>query len=122
MRKFALAAALAATLSSPALAVDFTATIKSMDGTAMTKADKSTLTLEEVVTTALLSSYQDEGNLDGAQKSQRFWLAMKIHDKPVDPVLTSDEIALIKKLVAKAYNPLVVGRAWTILDPATVPK
>lgn len=39
-----------------------------------------------------------------------------------DPTLTADEITLIKKLVAKAYNPLVVGRTWELLDPASVPK
>lgn len=109
-------------LSAPALAADFSATINNLDGSSMKKEDKSSLTLEEVATTALLSSYQDEQALDGVEKNKRFWLAKKIHDKPKDPVLTADEIALIKRLVAKAYNPLVVGQAWTLLDPASVPK
>ena len=120
LRTFLAAAAIA--VATPALAVDFAAPINNLDGTAMRKDDKTVLTLEEVASTALLSSYQDESNLDGVEKNKRFWLAKKIHDQRKDPVLTADEIALIKRLIAKAYNPLVVGQAWTILDPASVPK
>lgn len=117
-----IVAAAAIAVAAPALAVDFGATINGLDGKPMQKDDKTTLSLEEVATTALLSSYPDEQNLDGVEKNKRFWLAKKIHDQRKDPVLTADEIALIKRLIAKAYNPLVVGQAWTILDPASVPK
>lgn len=117
-----LLAAAAIAVATPAFAVNFAAPINNLDGTAMRKEDKTVLTLEEVASTALLSSYQDESNLDGVEKNKRFWLAKKIHDQRKDPVLTADEIALIKRLIAKAYNPLVVGQAWTILDPASVPK
>ena len=120
LRTFLVAAAIAVT--TPALAVDFAAPINNLDGTPMRKDDKTVLTLDEVASTALLSSYQDESNLDGVEKNKRFWLAKKIHDQRKDPVLTADEITLIKRLIAKAYNPLVVGQAWTILDPASVPK
>ena len=120
LRIFLAAAAIA--VATPALAVDFAAPINNFDGTPMRKDDKTILTLEETVTTALLSSYPDEQSLDGVEKNKRFWLAKKIHDQRKDPVLTADEIALIKRLIAKAYNPLVVGQAWTILDPASVPK
>lgn len=120
LRTFLVAAAIA--VSTPALAVDFAAPINNLDGTPMRKEDKTVLTLDDVASTALLSSYQDEPNLDGVEKNKRFWLAKKIHDKSKDPVLTADEIALIKRLIAKAYNPLVVGRAWGLLDPASSPQ
>ena len=115
-----VAAAIA--FSAPAVAADFAATINNLDGTPMRKDDKTVLTLGEVATTALLSAYQDEPNVDGIEKNKRFWLAKKIHDQRKDPVLTVDEIAMIKKLIAKAYNPLVVGQSWTLLDPASAPK
>jgi hypothetical protein len=120
LRTFLVAAAIA--VATPALAVDFAAPINNLDGTPMQKDDKTVLTLDDVASIALLSSYQDEPNLEGVEKNKRFWLAKKIHDQRKDPVLTADEIALIKRLIAKAYNPLVVGQAWTILDPASVPK
>lgn len=107
----------------PALAVDFSKPITQIDGTTPLRDDKQAIySLGDVAETALLTSYQDEGNLDGVEKNKRFWIAKKIHDQRKDPVLTADEIALIKKLIAKAYNPLVTGQAWTLLDPASAAK
>lgn len=106
--------------AAPALAVDFSQPIKALDGSPMLKEDKSPLRLEEVVTNSLLSSYPDEQSLPGEEKVRRWSLAIKVHDAPKDPPLTADEVALIKKLVAKAYNPLVVGETWKALDPASV--
>lgn len=105
---------------SPALAVDFSESVHMLNGQPMKGDHGQPVTLEEVVTNSLLVSYQDEGNLPGEEKVKRFMLAAKIHQHPKDPVLTADEIALIKKLVAKAYNPLVVGEIWRALDPASV--
>lgn len=123
MKKTTMLAALALglVLTAPALAVDFAKPIDQLDGTPMRKEDKTLFTLNDAVQTALLSSYQDE-TIDGVEKSKRFWLAKRINDNRKDPTLTADEVALIKKLVAKAFNPLVVGRTWEMLDPASIPK
>lgn len=120
VRSVLVAAAL--TFAVPALAVDFGSPIKQLDGSVMRTDDKQVLTLDTVVENALLASYPDEQTLSGEEKVKRFKLAVRIHDQRKDPTLTADETALIKKLVAKAYNPLVVGQAWTLLDPASVPK
>ena len=121
LRQIALAAILAFTIS-PALAVDFDTQLSGIDGKPMIKEDKTPITLNEVTQNALLMSYPDEAGLSGEEKVKRWVLATKIGHQPRDPVLTADEIALVKKLIGKAYNPLVVGQAWSLLDPASVPK
>ena len=108
----------------PAYAVDFASPIMLLDGTTPLRdqGDKGKIvTLGDVAETALLSSFQDEQNLKGEDKVKRFSIARKIEDQRKDPVLTAEDIALIKNLVAKAYNPLVTGQAWKLLDPASVP-
>ena len=105
-----------------ALAVDFSATITRLDGTVMTTSDtdKTPFTIAAAVENALLIDYRDEQNLSGEDKIKRWRLANKIAAHPVDPDLTPEEIVLIKKLVAKAYNPLVCGEVWKAVDPASV--
>lgn len=73
------------------------------------------LTLAEVAGTALLGLYPDERSLDGKDKFIRYSLWKKISDGgSVD--LTVEDIALIKKLVGKAFGPITVGQAWAMLD------
>ncbi len=123
MKKLAFAFAITvAAFATPALAIDFSKTIDQLDGTPMRDTDQSLMTLEKVATTALLLSYQDEQTLDGVEKNKRFWLAKRINTTRKDPELSPEDITLIKKLIAKAYNPLVTGQSWSMLDPTTVPK
>lgn len=122
-----LAAALATVLTSapPASAaeIDFTTPLVQLDGKPFLGPDGKPVetTLASVAETALLGSYVDEQNLTGEEKVKRFSLANKIHGNRAAS-LTTEEVALIKRLIAKSYNPLVVGLSWTILDPASVPK
>ncbi|MFZ1006852.1 MAG: hypothetical protein WAN65_08455 [Candidatus Sulfotelmatobacter sp.] len=118
----ALASVLIAT---PAFAIDFASPIKNLDGTPLHKSggnDGPILTLGDVAETALVSDYRDEPNLDGAEKVKRFSIAKRIEDKRDNPTISVEDIALIKKLIAKAYNPLVTGQSWSLLDPAAAPK
>ena len=64
---------------------------------------------------ALMGLYEDEKNLSGEEKVKRYDMATKIQAmSEVD--FTTEEIATIKKLVAKSYSPLVVGQAWKMLE------
>lgn len=106
-------------------AVDFAAPIMQLDGVTPLReqGDKGKiLTLGDVAETALLSTFPDEQNLKADDKIKRFTIAKKIEDQRKDPTLTADDIALIKSLIAKAYNPLVTGNSWKLLDPASVPE
>lgn len=125
MRKlaFIFAAASVLAVATPAMALDFTQKITQLDGTDLKGPDgkPTELTLATVAETALNSSFEDERNLDGAEKVKRFLLSEKIEKGQKDVTVSADDIALIKKVVAKAYNPLIVGQAWRMLDPNGMP-
>lgn len=124
MRTMLLALIMIAVASlADAAGIDFTVKLYQLDGKPFTdQAGKPVeTTLGGVCEVALLSPYPDEPNLSGEDKVKRFSLAVKIRDKK-DVSLAAEEIALIKKLVAKAFPPLYVGLVWQLLDPASVPK
>lgn len=55
--------------------------------------------------------------LKGEEKVERFELATSIHKSAGLVDLQSEEISLLKGLIARAHGPLAVGQAWKILDP-----
>ena len=124
MKKLILAAAIAIIWSSAALAapIDFTIEFKQLDGTEFKDSTGKVvpLTLRAAAETALMASYPDEQNLSGQEKLKRYILATKIEKATKTLDLTTDEVTLLKTLIAKAYGPLVVGEAWAVLDPASV--
>lgn len=97
--------------------VDFNSVIKDLKGEPVKDGDRD-FTLAAVACNALLMPYPDEQSLSGADKFRRYKLADKItsaNGQGVD--LSVEEIADLKKLIGKGYGPLVVGRAYEILDP-----
>jgi hypothetical protein len=91
----------------------FNEKIKDLDGNVL-KDNGKELTLLNVATTSLLAVFDDE-RIDGQEKAKRGMLAIKIHSNP-DVELTVEEIALIKRLIGKTYVPLVVARAYEIIE------
>lgn len=73
-------------------------------------------TLGIMTRNALLQPHQDEPGLSGDEKLKRWNLANKAQGTGV--TLTAEDVALIKKLIAKSYSALIVGRTWPLLDPA----
>ncbi len=122
--RFVLSAIMMIAAMTAAFAIDFSSPITQLDGQPFIDKDGKPIhtTLAIVAENALLASYQDEQNLSGEDKVKRFVLAHKIHDDEKNVELTADEITLIKKLIAKSYNPLITGESWRILDPASIPK
>jgi len=55
--------------------------------------------------------------LKGEEKVERYELAQEIHKSGPLIDLQSEDISLLKKLIARAYGPLTVGQAWEVLDP-----
>lgn len=67
---------------------------------------------------ALTQIFQGE-EADATVKVKRFKIAVKISgDTAVS--LTADEIAAVKLVVGKYWNPLVVGRVFEAIDPASM--
>jgi hypothetical protein len=127
----ALALGCAIASSARATEIDFTKPITQLDGKPLLDAAGKPVdtTLAMVAETALLASYQDEQNLSADDKIKRFGIAKKISDAAANQLqahgkveLSVEELAMLKKLIAKAYNPLITGRAFEILDPASMPK
>jgi hypothetical protein len=80
------------------------------------KDDGKPFLMSAAITNALLSAFPDEKDISGDEKVKRFLLATRLHGQDsID--LSADEVVLCKRLVAKAYNPLVVGQAWAVLEP-----
>jgi hypothetical protein len=94
--------------------VNFEKVLVDMDGVELKDTKGGTAKVRGCVVDALLATYQDEQNLAGEEKMKRFDLATKIY-KGEDDVVVED-ITLIKKLVGKAYTPIVVGQVWRVLE------
>ena len=118
MKRLMLAAALIVGLAGPALAIDFTTPLLDLQGKPFVddKGDPvKDFTLSKLCTNALLANYPDE-QIEGAEKYKRYELANKINNAK-NPALSVEELALIKRLVAKGYSAAFVGPAWKLLDP-----
>jgi hypothetical protein len=125
MKKAILTACFIALMSTPSMAIDFTKPLTNLDGTAVKDAEGKDVntTLGKVAEQSLLAVYADERDpqtgketITPEEKFNRWKLATKISGQK-DVSLTAEELALIKKLIGKAFPPLVVGQAWTMLDP-----
>ncbi len=88
---------------------------KTLDGQPLENEDKKEITLGLISINALLGSYPDEKNLAGTEKVSRYKLAVKLSNKEVVD-LESEDIVLLKKLIAKGFNPLIVGQAFDLLE------
>jgi hypothetical protein len=110
----------------PALAgeIDFSALVTDMDGTPIPDCvgndctNKPPLTLRTLAIRVLTANFPDEEKtLSGEDKFKRGELALRIH-KSEKANLTAEDVSLVKRLVGKAYGPLVVLKAWSLLDPS----
>jgi len=99
--------------------IDFSAVIKDLDGDAVKDGDKDA-TLGRVACTALLASYADEQDLPAEDKMKRLRLA-EIAAKGGSQEIKVDDVALMKKLIGRAFAPLIVGRAYDIIEPPSRP-
>jgi hypothetical protein len=98
--------------------VDFSKELIDLDGKTVDSSatDKTPATVRKVVCGALIASYPDEANLNPEEKVKRWNLALRVQ-KELDPIdFKTDEIALMKKLVGKAYGPMIVGQVWEVLE------
>lgn len=117
---------LLALLTTPAFAIDFSVKLTDSDGQPIKVCvdprpqpecvKEVEMTLGVVVRNALYQSYPDERELSGDEKFKRAELAQALTGAG-EVKVKAEDIALMKKLVAKLYGPLIVYRAWQLLDP-----
>jgi len=77
-------------------------------------------TYKTVILSSLLATLPGDEKAGAKEKVSLFQLSMKVHDQADDCDLTSEEITLIKDRVGRAFAPLVVGRVFALIDPATI--
>lgn len=121
---------LLATMTVPAAAVDFSQPILDQEGKAtcrevQTRDEKTgkfldcpadqIATLGLYARNALYAQFPDEQNLAGEEKSKRGALAQSLVGV-TEVKLKVEDLALIKKLIGKAYGPLIVFQAWNMLE------
>ncbi len=114
--------------------INFNQTLKKLDGSPIPRIERKACpqcgfrfaedfileketTLKYIVLEALQMIFNDEQGLSGEEKVKRWLLAVRIEaTSEIDLDLTVEEIALIKRLVGKAYGPLIVGQTWEMLE------
>lgn len=125
MRFVMMLAAALLTTSAFAVDMDFSAVLTDQDGAPIIDcagpdcASKPPLTLGKVAMRSLTASFEDERNLSGEEKFKRGQLAEKVYSGG-SVALSAEDTALIKRLIAKGYGPLIVLKAWRLLDPTSV--
>jgi len=81
--------------------------------------EKGVRTLRNACTDALTSLFRDEPNLDGTKKFERAVLATKIHGED-EPNLSAEDVVLLKVIIGKRFGPMIILRAYRILDPVSL--
>ena len=90
---------------------DFSRPVLTLGGAPAEDAGK-TLTVGAACVNALLGP---DDSATGEEKARRYQLALRIHAGG-EVEVKSDELALLKTLVGRAYLPLVVGQVYAFLD------
>jgi hypothetical protein len=78
--------------------------------------DGKAMTVEDCCTAALVHLFPNE-DVTADVKAKRFKLAVRISQAETMPPLAADDVQVIKTVVGKYWNPLVVGRVLEVIDP-----
>jgi hypothetical protein len=94
--------------------VDFGSEITDLKGKPLPNGDGN-LTLGDIACTALINVLGDDQAMSGDDKVKLFRLAQLASEGGEQDVKVED-VALLKKRVAKMYGALVVGRVFDLLE------
>jgi len=78
------------------------------------------ISIRDIVSNAVLASYEDEKALAGKKKMERYMLAQKLNGKDSEIELEAEEVAMVKDLVGKGSSPVAVSAVWALFDPVCV--
>jgi len=97
--------------------IDLDAELKGYDGVVLKpkESEDKVLTLGGACCNALMANFDDEKRLEGKKKLERHVLAHRIYQGG-EQDLSLDDLALLKKLIGKAYGARVVGPAFLLLE------
>ena len=105
--------------------IDFSKQILKLDGQPLIQEERDEqgkivrseiLLLKEVSTNALLAPNRAPDAGDGSEAVKKFALAMDIYKATGPLEVKVEDAALLKGAIAKLYAPLVVGRAFELIE------
>lgn len=96
--------------------VNFLQQLRDINGELIRDEKGNVVDLQHFAVNALLAVFNDEQNLAGVEKVNRWQLALKIKNSNDDTEFSVEDVALVKKLIGKAYSAVVVGQAWAMLE------
>lgn len=94
--------------------IDFSVVLKDIEGEPLKDEKGRDFTMARAACAALLASFPDEKEIGEKEKVDRFKLAISATAGGEQEVSINDA-SLLKKLIAKLYGPLVVGRVNEII-------
>lgn len=104
-----------------------TTPLKTIKGDELKDPEGKPVTMGEIAVQALLATHVDDNgraeNPSGEEKMRRYMLAMKIEGATLPVDIKAEDVAKLKELVGKAFNPLVVGQFYENVErpaPAAV--
>lgn len=97
---------------------DFGIVLYQLDGDPFLDVKGNPLTLGSLSSTVLGSKYQGDQDLSGDEQYKRYQLAERVYAGSLQEV-TAEEVALIKRLIAKACEPRLLGPAYIALERDT---
>lgn len=98
--------------------INFDAVILDQRGKPMLASSEGeeTVKLGAIAEQALLAAYADENGLPAGEKVRRYKLFNKVSvGGEID--ITAEEVTLLKQCIGKGYPPLIVGRAYDLIEP-----
>ena len=96
--------------------IDFNAPIRDAAGNAMSDGDNPA-TLASISSGALFAPLPNDHKLEPARKAEYGALGIKLFEGG-EHELKVEQIAMLKDRIGRVYAPLVVARAFELLDPA----
>lgn len=93
--------------------IDSSTIVTDLKGSPIKVKPDEDLTLGEVMIAALVNTVDGDQTQGGSDKFNLYKLALKCSGVSD---FTIDEINLIKTRIGKAWNTIVVGRAWDLLE------
>lgn len=104
--------------------INLTSVLRNLDGSPMKESEDENAKdadLKSVILKTCHVTLRGDENLTADQKIKIALLAQRSYgDHEVE--FTVEEIALLKDRISRTYGPIVVLRAFEILDPASIPK
>lgn len=95
--------------------IHFDQVLNDLDGEPIKSDEGQPVTLSSIARNVLLARFQDE-TPSGEESYHRHELARSAKG---EADWKSEDVALLKRLIAKAYAPLIIGPAYDAIEPKT---